>query len=188
MDPRGAIAGNDHRARGGLQVKLALGLALVASVAQAAPPSPAAPPGMTAAPASSMAPGATAPLVQTTSTGEIVPPAPSLERVEPSSNARTAAWIATGVTALMVGAGVFCVVRMRQESDRANTIWQSNGDAADWTAASRAHDRWFHATLLFGGLTVVSAAVTGVLWSRAQPSYRFAVSPQGAYVGYARSF
>ncbi len=135
-----------------------------------------------------MAPGATAPVVQTTSTGEIVPPAPTLERVEPSPSARTAAWVATGVTALMVGAGVFSVVRMRQESDRANMIWSSNGESADWTAASREHDRWFHATLWFGGLTVVSAAVTGVLWSRAQPSFRVAASPQGAYVGYATSF
>ena len=165
---------------------------------QPAAPQPAAPPQPSAPPTEmppSAAPGATAPQTAPPVTAPPVahsevtaPLAPNLERVEPPANARTAAWVATGVTALMVGAGVFSVVRMRQESDRANMIWSSGGEAVDWTAASREHDRWFHATLLFGGLTVVSAAVTGVLWSRAQPSYRVAVSPQGAYVGYARSF
>lgn len=156
-------------------MKVALVLALMATAAQAAPP------------------GETPPLeppppVQPAPHEQIAPLAPKLEPVEPPANARTEAWIATGVTVVLVGAGVFSVVRMRQESDRANMIWNAGGEAADWTAASREHDRWFHATLWFGGLTVVSAAVTGVLWSRAQPSYRVAVSPQGAYVGYARSF
>jgi len=164
MDHRRAVAGDHHRAGGGVQVKAVLALVLASAVAFAD------------------APG------QTPAKPDAAPLPPNIERVEPSPNARTEAWVATGVTAVIVGIGVYSVVRMKQTSDDANDVLHANGEPTDWTAAQQSTDHWFHATLLFGGLSVASVAVTGILWSRTQPSYRVSVTPQGAYVGYARSF
>lgn len=113
---------------------------------------------------------------------------PGLEIVPPSPHARTEAWISTGVTAAIVGMCVLSVVEMREASNTANGYEGMPQHINEWHAAIDDNDRWFHATLAFGGLAVVSAAVTGILWGRTQPSYRATVTPNGAYVGYARSF
>lgn len=206
MDHRGAVTRNDHRARGGVQVKAVIALVLAGSVAYADPPgeTPAAEPDASAqpapppatqpappvtaqpAPAPALPPDTTAPPASLKPASTSLPPA--IERVDPPPHARTEAWVATGVTAAIVGMGVYSVVQMRESSSRANQIWTSNGEGKDWNAELDNHDRWFHRTLLFGGLTVASVAVTGILWSRSQPSFRAAVTPQGGYVGYARSF
>jgi hypothetical protein len=158
MDHRRAVARDDHRARGGIQVKAAFVLAALATTAYADP------------------------------TPEVARLPPQIERVEPPPNARTEAWIATGVSAAIIGMGVFSVVRMKQESDTANSYFGMPEHYAEWHDAVASNDRWFHATLVFGGLSVVSVAVTGILWSRSVPSYRVAVTPQGAVVGYAHNF
>lgn len=171
MDHRGAVARDDRRTPGGVQVKALLALALAGSVAYADPPGETPP----SAPAPPLKPAA-------------APLPPNIELVEPPANARTEAWIATGVTAAMVTMGIVSVVEMRSASNTANQYFGMPDHFNEWHDAVASNDRWFHATLVFGGLSVVSAAVTGILWSRAQPSFRAAVTPSGGYVGYARSF
>lgn len=173
MDHRRAIARDHHCARGGLQMKAVLALLLASSVALADPPgeTPATPP---------PPPPAAKP--------DAAPLPAQIERVEPPANARTEAWIATGVTAAIVGMGVYSVVEMREASNTANQYFGMPEHFNEWHAAVADNDKWFHATLLFGGLSVVSVAVTGVLWSRSQPSFRVAATPSGGYVGYAGTF
>ena len=169
MDHRRAVACDDHRARGGVQVKAVLALVLAGSVAFADPP------------------GETPPVpLPVQPTAQRLPP--NIERVEPPENARTEAWISTGVTAAIVGMGVLSVVEMREASNTANQYFGMTDHYNEWHAAVVDNDKWFHATLLFGGLSVVSVAVTGILWSRSQPSFRVAPTQGGGIVGYAHSF
>jgi len=172
MDHRRAVARDDHRARGRVQVKAMLALVLAGSVAYADPPGetpPTPPPPAPLQPAAQRLP-------------------PNIERVEPPPNARTEAWVATGVTAAVVGIGVFSVVEMREASNTANEYFGQADHFNEWHAAVVDNDKWFHATLLFGGLSVASVAVTGILWSRSQPSFRVAATPSGGYIGYAARF
>ena len=129
-------------------------------------------------------------LVISTSIAAAEPPLaqPGIEQVPPDPNARAEAILATVLTAGIVGMGAYSVVKMKQTSDRADEIQASNGEPAEWTASQHATDHWFHMTLVFGGLTVVSAAVTGIMWSRTQPKFQAAVTPQGGFVGYSTSF
>lgn len=113
---------------------------------------------------------------------------PNIERVEPPENARTEAWIATGVTAAIIGMGVYSVVEMREASNTANQYFGMADHYNEWHAAVVDNDKWFHATLLFGGLSVASVAVTGILWSRSQPSFRVAPTQGGGIVAYGHSF
>ncbi|MBV8760534.1 MAG: hypothetical protein JO257_24800 [Deltaproteobacteria bacterium] len=116
------------------------------------------------------------------------PPPPSIERVPPDPNARAEAIVASVITGGIIGLGAYSILRMKESSDHADHVLWSNGEAAEWTAANNATDHWFHMTLVFGGLMVVSGAVTGYMWSRTEPRFRASVTPQGGFVGYSTSF
>jgi hypothetical protein len=118
------------------------------------------------------------------------PPAssPVIEVVDPSPHARTEALIATGITGALLGGEIFTLVRMSQAQDHVNYLVNASTSKAELAAATDANDRWHQRAYAVCGLLVVSVAVTGVLWTRTETTYRVAVTPTGAYVGYARSF
>ena len=116
---------------------------------------------------------------------------PPIVKIDPAPNAQTQAWVATGITAAIVGVGAYSVYRMHEASVRANAIVVANGTAgtlADYHDATQENDRWHTMTYVFSALTVVSAGVTAYMWSRTETRYTVAVTPQGATVGYATSF
>lgn len=172
MDHRRAVTRDHHRARGGIQMKIALVLAVLVGAAHADPAPPSGPPSLTPP-------------------DEPAPHGPPIVRIPPAANARTEAWVATGITAAIVGVGVYSVYRMHEASMRANAIVVANGTGGtldDYHAATQENDRWHTMTYTFGALMVLSAGVTAYMWTRTETRYTVAVTPHGATVGYAVSF
>lgn len=120
-----------------------------------------------------------------------VPPAssgPPIEVIDPSPNARTYALVGTGITGAIIVGEAYTLVRMNAAQTHVNELANTSTDKKEWEAAATANDRWHETAYVFAGLIVVSTAVTGVLWTRTETRYKVAVTPHGAYAGYARSF
>ena len=113
---------------------------------------------------------------------------PTLKAVDPSPNARTEALIGTGITAALVGGEIYSLVRMSEAQSNLDYVAATSTSHAKWVAAADTSERWHQTAYVFSGLLLVSVVVTGVLWTRTETTYRLAVTPQGAYVGYARAF
>jgi hypothetical protein len=155
MDHRGAVAGDDHRARGGIQVKalpLVLAAVLASTAAHAEPP--------------------------------------KLEKIEPPPAARAEAITATAATGILLAATVYTSVRAAQKTSETNELAAMNAEPSQWTAANDSADHWHNASYALVGATIVSVVVTGVLWSRAQPTYQVSVAanPGGGMVGFTSSW
>lgn len=160
MDHRRAVARDDDRARGGVQVRalpLVLAAALASTVAHADPPK----------------------LEK-----------PTLEKIDPPPAARAEAIAATAATGLLLAAAVFTGVHAAQKTSEANDLAAMKAEASQWTAANDSADHWRNASYALVGATLVSVVVTGVLWGRAQPTYQVSVAanPGGGMVGFTSSW
>ena len=115
---------------------------------------------------------------------------PKLEKIEPPPAARAEAITATVVSGILVGAVVFSSVRATQKTSEANDLAAMKAPASQWTAANDSADHWHDASYVLVGATVISVAVTGYLWSRAQPTYQVsvAVKPGGGMLGFTSSW
>ena len=107
--------------------------------------------------------------------------------VAPPRHARAEALAMSGLTLTFIGVSFYSLHRMSNAADAVNDLY-NHGEVAAWQVEARHQANWQRFAFACTAAAVVSAAVSAYLWTRAEASYQVAVTPSGAYVGYARTF
>ena len=106
----------------------------------------------------------------------------------PPRYARTEALAMSGLTLALVVTAFYSVERMSKAADRVNDLYNRGVPPPVWQTEAAHQAHWQQFAFACTGATVLTAAVSAYLWSRAESSYQVAVTPSGAFAGYARSF
>ena len=100
---------------------------------------------------------------------------------EDEGESRIPAYVGTGVTGALAIGGVVSYFMYQAKIDaKANKIALSDEQREAWKEADRAAVLWRGRALYLTGATIISGALTGYLWTRAErPRRRVAVTTDG---------
>jgi predicted aconitase len=100
-----------------------------------------------------------------------------------TANRRIPAYVATGVTAAFLITSTVSYIKFQQAVDgHKDKIAISQEQRDEWNRAEREKQAWRDRAFITIGGTIVSGAITGYLWSRAQAPHRhssFTVTSDG---------